>query len=213
MHQPPDHTPAHRCGRQENPSGCSLGLVLLEAGDVLVHGLLAPVLAAVVHRDTDGGGNVDVDAGGLQREASWDGADGSATLHGGRSGSMGCATHLELLEGEPAAQLLLGLVLDGLAVDDGAQRAGDGAREDLLGLLSAGCKGGRTRSMPASLPRPIRPPRPHTWVRMVIMHQIGRPPSMAQPPVRPNLPCLRLSFRAGWLNQVRTRVIHELFRK
>lgn len=47
--------------------------------------------------------------------------------------------HLQLLQGEAAAQTLLAVVLDGLATHNRLQGASGRAWESLLGLLSAGC--------------------------------------------------------------------------
>ena len=49
-------------------------------------------------------------------------------------------THLELLKGETPAQTLLQVVLDGLSVHDGPESSCCWPWEDLLGLLSTGCR-------------------------------------------------------------------------
>ena len=95
-----------------------LGLVLGEAGDVLLHSLNRAVLTTVIYSNADGESLAAVDLGGL-----------------------------ELLKGESTAEARAGVVADGLALYNRSQGTSNGARESLAGLLlaksgSLACLGG-----------------------------------------------------------------------
>lgn len=126
--------------------------------------------------------------------------------------------HLQLLKGEAAAQALLHVVLDGLAVHQGAQLAGRGAGEDRLGLGNAGCSAGRVRARSVgsaprstSLRQRSRKTTPRgSWARAHLWAGTSRthttPPARAR--ATSDSPFLRRRARAGWLNQVLTLNCH-----
>jgi hypothetical protein len=108
-----------------------------------------------------------------------------------------CAPHLELSDGEAAAQARLGVVLDRLAMHHGPQRAGSRPREGLGGLLSAGWGLERAQGRAGGVRSPW-------WAGGVAS---AGPTPVATPRFRFS-PARRRTLRAGWLNQVRTRNCH-----